>query len=74
MGNISTSEKNLGDRLAAILDAAGFVCHQAKDFVASTAIVENLFLEKILPLKSPKLAEHLNGKETEQKKFFIYLQ
>ena len=73
MGNISTSEKNLGDRLAAILDAAGFVCHQAKDFVASTAIVENLFLEKILPLKSPKLAEHLKGKETEQKKFFIYL-
>ena len=75
MGSNTKSEKNLGDRLAAMLDAAGFVRHEAKDFVASTAIVENVFLEKILPLASTsaKLAAHLKGKETEQRKFFTFL-
>ena len=72
MGNISTSEKNLGDRLASILDKAKFVHHEAKDFVASTAIAENVFLE-FLKYSNAKLAKHLQDSETETKKFFAFL-
>ena len=72
MGNNSKSEKYLGDRLAAILDKAKFVHHEAKDFVASTAIAENVFLE-FLKYSNAKLAKHLQDSETETKKFFAFL-